>query len=107
MMMKKKKTCLYNSIRYRPLIDLLQEIQDWFHGPQNWENRGIMMTSGAQEGLSKAVDMCIKCGDPVIMPDPVYTGAIDLVSSIFPCYKSTPKLNWFQHFLITRIFLYE
>lgn len=39
------------------------------------------MTSGAQEGLSKAVNMCMTCGDPVIMSDPVYTGAIDLVRS--------------------------
>lgn len=38
-----------------------------------------MMTSGAQEGLSKAVNMCMNRGDPVIMPDPVYTGALDLV----------------------------
>jgi len=65
--------------RYRPLTKILEEIQDWFHGPQNWDDRTIMMTSGAQEGLSKAVNMCMNRGDPVIMPDPVYTGAIDLV----------------------------
>lgn len=69
--------------RYRPLTKKLEEIQDWFHGPQNWDNRTIMMTSGAQEGLSKAVDMCMNRGDPVIMPDPVYTGAIDLVRPTF------------------------
>lgn len=66
-------------IRYRPLINILKEIQDSFHGPQSWENKSIMMTSGAQEGLSKTVDMCLKCNDPVIIPDPIYTGAIDLV----------------------------
>lgn len=65
------------------MIILLEEIQDWFHGSQNWDHYGILMTSGAQEGLSKVVEMCIKCGDPVIMPDPVYTGAIDLVRSMF------------------------
>lgn len=57
----------------------MEEIQDRFHGSQGWENRSIMMTSGAQEGLSKAVDMCMSNGDPVFIPDPVYTGAIDLV----------------------------
>ncbi|VVC44503.1 Pyridoxal phosphate-dependent transferase, subdomain 2,Pyridoxal phosphate-dependent transferase [Cinara cedri] len=66
------------SIGYGPLIKILQEIQDWFHGPQDWKNRSIMMTTGGQEGLSKAVNMCMNCGDPVLMPDPVYTGAIDL-----------------------------
>lgn len=58
---------------------MLKEIQDWFHGPQHWEYRSIMMSNGAQEGLSKAVDMCMSCGDPVLIPDSVYTGAIDLV----------------------------
>lgn len=70
--------CKY-SIRYRPLIKILEEIQERFHGPQYWDKRSIIMTSGAQEGLSKAVDMCMRCNDPVIMPDPVYTGAVDLV----------------------------
>lgn len=74
-------------IRYRPLTKMLEEIQDWFHGPQNWENRTIMMTCGAQEGLCKAVDMCMSCGDSVIMPNPVYTGAIDLVRS--RCHQYT------------------
>lgn len=65
------------------MIILLEEIQNWFHGSQNWEHNSILITSGAQEGLSKVVEMCINCGDPVIMPDPVYTGAIDLVRSMF------------------------
>lgn len=68
-----------NFIRYRPLIHLLQEIQDTFHGPQSWEKKSIMMSSGAQEGLSKAVDMCMECNDSVLIPDPIYTGAIDMV----------------------------
>jgi len=84
-------------ISYRPLITLLEEIQKWFHGPQNWENRGIIMTSGAQEGLSKAVDMCMKCGDPVIMPDPVYTGAIDLVNLIFLYHKTKLIFTLYYH----------
>lgn len=65
--------------RYAPLITILKNIQEWFHGPQDWENKDIIMTCGAQEGLCKAVDMCMERGDPVIMPDPMYTGAIDLV----------------------------
>ncbi|XP_026805661.1 kynurenine/alpha-aminoadipate aminotransferase, mitochondrial-like isoform X3 [Rhopalosiphum maidis] len=66
------------SVGYRPLIKILEEIQESYHGPQNWNERSIIMTSGAQEGLSKVVDMCMRCNDPVIMPDPVYTGAVDL-----------------------------
>ncbi|XP_027853409.2 kynurenine/alpha-aminoadipate aminotransferase, mitochondrial-like isoform X2 [Aphis gossypii] len=66
------------SVGYRPLINILEEIQESFHGPQNWSKRSIIMTSGAQEGLSKVVEMCVRCNDPVIMPDPVYTGAVDL-----------------------------
>ncbi|XP_050442577.1 kynurenine/alpha-aminoadipate aminotransferase, mitochondrial-like [Adelges cooleyi] len=66
------------SIGYTPLINKLKEIQDQYHGAQNWKVKSIMVSSGAQEGLSKAVDMCMRCGDAVIMPDPTYTGAIDL-----------------------------
>jgi len=69
-------------IRYRPLIKILEEIQERFHGPQCWNKRSIIMTSGAQEGLSKAVDMCMRRNDPVFMPDPVYTGAVDLVKHL-------------------------
>ncbi|VVC44502.1 Hypothetical protein CINCED_3A019470 [Cinara cedri] len=63
---------------YKPLLNVLEEIQDCFHGSQNWQNRTIMITSGGQEGLSLAVDMCLNRGDPIILPDPIYTGAIDL-----------------------------
>lgn len=86
--------------RYQPLIKLLEEIQDWFHGPQDWEHKSIIMTSGAQEGLSMAVNMCMSYGDPVIMPDPVYTGAIDLVryttylqNKIFKKFRSNLKYS--------------
>lgn len=57
----------------------MQEIQDSFHGTQSWEKKSIMITSGAQEGLSKAVDMCVERNDSVLIPDPIYTGAIDMV----------------------------
>ncbi|XP_050524500.1 kynurenine/alpha-aminoadipate aminotransferase, mitochondrial-like [Daktulosphaira vitifoliae] len=66
------------SIGYTPLINKLKEIQEQYHGVQNWKIKSIMITSGAQEGLAKAVDMCMRQGDCVIMPDPTYTGAIDL-----------------------------
>jgi len=79
-------------IRYRPLIKVLEEIQERFHGPLYWNKRSIIMTSGAQEGLSKAVNMCMRCNDSVIMPDPVYTGAVDLVKLLIQHYKI--KLNF-------------
>lgn len=62
----------------------MEGIQEMFHGPQYWTKRSIIMTSGAQEGLSTAVDMCMNRNDSVIMPDPVYTGAVDLVIPLIP-----------------------
>lgn len=57
----------------------MEKLQDSMHGPQNWENRAIMVTSGAQDALSKAVDMLMSFNDPVLLPDSIYPGAIDLV----------------------------
>lgn len=51
------------------------------------------MTSGAQEGLSKVVEMCVRCNDPVIMPDPVYTGAVDLVKPSISYHNYVLMLN--------------
>lgn len=86
--------CKYSYYRYLPLINILEEIQDRFHGPQHWNKRSIIMTSGAQEGLSKAVDMCMRCNDSVIMPDPVYTGAVDLVKLSINYQHYALKLNF-------------
>jgi len=66
------------SVGYNPLIRILEGIQETYHGPQNWNERSILVTSGAQEGLSKVVEMCMRYKDPVLIPDPIYTGAVDL-----------------------------
>lgn len=68
--------------RYRPLIEVLEKLQDSIHGPQNWENNAVIVAAGAQDGLSKAVDMFMSFNDPILLPDPIYSGAIDLVMSI-------------------------
>ncbi|XP_050527408.1 kynurenine/alpha-aminoadipate aminotransferase, mitochondrial-like [Daktulosphaira vitifoliae] len=70
------------SMGYAPLLHKLKKIQDKYHGKQNWNEKSIMVTSGAQEGLSKAVDMCMKIGDPIILPEPIYPGA----KSLFTVY---------------------
>jgi len=63
------------------------------------------MTSGAQEGLSKAVDMCMRCNDSVIMPDPVYTGAVDLVKLSIHCQHYELKLNFRIIIIYTYIYI--
>lgn len=34
--------------RYRPLIDILEKLQDSIHGPQNWENNAVIVAAGAR-----------------------------------------------------------
>ncbi|XP_050430900.1 kynurenine/alpha-aminoadipate aminotransferase, mitochondrial-like [Adelges cooleyi] len=72
------------SLGYNLLLNKLKEIQDYFHGPQDWNTRGILITCGAQEGLSKSVDMFMQHGDPVIVPQPAYAQALDLFRAYEP-----------------------
>lgn len=64
-----------------------------------------MITSGAQEGLSKAINMCMHYGDPVIIPDPAYTGAIDLVIFILPTLNKLSKELNYQHSIRYKLIL--
>lgn len=58
----------------------LRELQRKSHAPPLWESRDIVVVSGGQDGLSKALEAIIGPGDPVLVQDPFYTGAEVVVS---------------------------
>uniref|UniRef100_A0A1B6EA68 Aminotransferase class I/classII large domain-containing protein n=2 Tax=Clastoptera arizonana TaxID=38151 RepID=A0A1B6EA68_9HEMI len=69
---------------YEPLIQKLQELLDRTHGPQDWSSRGILITSGGQESLHHALQMCLTQNDSIIIPHPLYPGSIDIMIPLGP-----------------------
>ncbi|KAF7992078.1 hypothetical protein HCN44_001403 [Aphidius gifuensis] len=52
----------------------MREYQKRVHNPPTWDNREIIVVSGSQDGLSKALEAIIAPGDPILVQDPVYPG---------------------------------
>ncbi|XP_011690957.1 PREDICTED: kynurenine/alpha-aminoadipate aminotransferase, mitochondrial-like [Wasmannia auropunctata] len=59
---------------YPPLLQALREFQRKAHAPPLWESSDIVVVSGSQDGLSKALEAIIGTGDPILVPDPFYPG---------------------------------
>lgn len=59
---------------YPPLLQALREFQRRAHAPPLWESRDIVIVSGSQDGLSKALEAIIGTGDPILVPDLFYPG---------------------------------
>ncbi|XP_015610515.1 kynurenine/alpha-aminoadipate aminotransferase, mitochondrial isoform X1 [Cephus cinctus] len=60
---------------YPLLLQAMREFQRKAHSPPLWESRDIVVVSGGQDGLSKALEAIIGPGDPVLVQDPFYPGA--------------------------------
>ncbi|XP_044263879.1 aromatic amino acid aminotransferase DDB_G0287711 isoform X2 [Tribolium madens] len=60
---------------YPPLLKTLKEFTQKVHQPPNWQDREILITNGSQDGISKSIELCIQEGHPVLVQDPLYTGA--------------------------------
>lgn len=48
-----------------------------------WESRDVVIVSGGQDGLSKALEAIIGPGDPILVQDPYYPGAGVVVSDFY------------------------
>lgn len=66
---------------YPPFLKTLKEFTQKVHQPPNWQDREIIITNGSQDGISKSIELCIEEGHPVIVQDPLYTGAEIVVST--------------------------
>lgn len=65
---------------YPPLLQAIREFQKRAHAPPLWESRDVVVVSGGQDGLSKALEAIIGPGDPILVQDPYYPGAGVVVS---------------------------
>ena len=63
---------------YPDLVSKLKEFQKKIHNPvpEVWQNSDLVVTTGSQEGLSKAFEMIFNIGDSIIVEDFVYTGVL-------------------------------
>ncbi|XP_046394821.1 kynurenine/alpha-aminoadipate aminotransferase, mitochondrial-like [Ischnura elegans] len=76
---------------YPAMRKQLFEIMKKTHNPPNWDNYDIIVTSGSQDGLSKAFEMSLEEGEPVIVQDPIYTGALGILKPLNPQFICIPE----------------
>lgn len=65
---------------YPPLVKTLKEFTYQIHKPPNWNRSELMVTNGSQDGISKALQLCIEEGEPVLVQNPLYGGIQNIVS---------------------------
>jgi kynurenine/2-aminoadipate aminotransferase len=56
-------------------------LQDKIHGLSNhyWDTNDILITTGSQDGLCKAIEMSLEDGEPILVQEPIYSGATAIV----------------------------
>ncbi|KAE8748386.1 hypothetical protein FOCC_FOCC004818 [Frankliniella occidentalis] len=83
---------LDNALQYQPstgyaeLREILQEFIDQDHGKQDWKTRNVLISTGSNDGISRAVDMLLNVGDPIIIQHPLYSGIETLLKPYKPEY---------------------
>jgi len=70
------------------LLKQLRSLQEEVHTPNQdvWANTDIVITSGSQDGLCKALEMMIDQGSSVLVEDYVYSGTLAIMSPYKPVY---------------------
>merc|ERR1711923_178608 len=85
---------LQSALQYLPtngrpnLLKQLKELQIAVHKPKDevWKNTDIVVTSGSQDGLCKAIEMMIDKGSGVLVEDFVYSGTLAIMNPYEPKY---------------------
>jgi kynurenine/2-aminoadipate aminotransferase len=63
------------------LIKQLKDLQTRTHGLSTsyWEKNDLLVSTGSQDALCKALEMCLEEGDPVLVQEPIYPGTAAIV----------------------------
>ncbi|XP_071553047.1 kynurenine/alpha-aminoadipate aminotransferase, mitochondrial-like [Panulirus ornatus] len=69
---------------YPPLLEQLRALTQKLHSPPGWGERELVVTTGSQSGLLMAMEMMLNPGDPVLVEQPCYTGALSIMSPHSP-----------------------
>lgn len=65
--------------RYGPLLAQLKEMQKKLHNPPKWDQSEMIITSGSQDGLCKALEMMLMPQDNIVVQEPCYAGTLAIV----------------------------
>jgi len=67
--------------RYPPLVKQLKDFQSEVHGLNTsyWENNDLVISTGSQDSLCKALEMSLEEGDPILVQEPIYPGTASIV----------------------------
>lgn len=87
---------LQSALQYLPtnghpsLLKQLRDLQLSVHKPEPgvWANTDIVVTSGSQDGLSKAFEMMLDKGSNVLVEDFVYSGTLSIINPYQPKYHT-------------------
>ena len=81
---------LQSALQYLPtpglpsLVKWLQELQEQIHGPHI--KTDLVVTSGSQDGLCKAIEMLMEPGSPVVVEEFIYAGTLTILNPYCPEY---------------------
>jgi len=85
---------MQQSLQYLPtnglpsLVKQLKEFQQTVHEPnsETWSNTDMVITTGSQDGLCKALEMLVDMGSSVLVEEYVYSGTLSILNPYKPKY---------------------
>jgi len=81
---------LQSALQYLPtpglpaLVKWLKELQEFAHGPPTATD--LVVTSGSQDGLCKAIEMLMEPGSAVVVEEFIYAGTLTIMNPYQPQY---------------------
>ena len=69
---------------FPPLVNWLKDLQENTHSPQS--KTDLVVTSGSQDGLCKAIEMLMEPGAPVVVEEFIYAGTLTIMNPYQPEY---------------------
>ena len=73
-----------STLGYEPLLNKIKEITLKFHNPPIWSDTEILVTSGGQEGLCKALEMIMNENDYLITHEHCYAATLAIINPLSP-----------------------
>ena len=66
--------------RYPPLLKTAEELVKHYFQPPRMDDSMVAITAGSQDGFSRSLEMVLSKGDYIIVENPTFAGALNVVS---------------------------